>query len=52
MNRIDVAYWDRLERLTRKQLETVLGPWLDGNAIDAFLLRRDKMRIEIKTLQR
>ena len=52
MNRIDEDYWDRLERLTRKQLETSLGPWLDADAIDAMLLRRDKMRIEIKSMQR
>ena len=52
MHRIDAAYWERLERLTRKQLETVLRPWLDGDAIAAILLRRDKMRIDIKSLQR
>jgi len=48
MSGIDDAYWVRIDRLTRKQLDEALGTWLDQNQIDAILARRERMRAEIK----
>jgi hypothetical protein len=44
LNRIDEDLWDRIERLTRKQLDAALGPWLDADQIAAIIERREKMR--------
>ena len=49
MSGIDDAYWVRIDRLTRKQLDEALGMWLDQNQIDAILARRERMRAEIKS---
>jgi len=49
MSGIDEAYWARIERLTRTQLEHALRMWLDQNEIDAILARRERMRAEIKS---
>jgi hypothetical protein len=46
---IDDAYWGRIDRLTRKQLDEALGMWLDHNQIDAIVARRERMRVEIKS---
>jgi hypothetical protein len=48
-SRIDDAYWVRIDRLTRKQLDEALGMWLDEKQIDAILARRELMRAEIKS---
>jgi hypothetical protein len=50
MTRIDGEYWTRIEGLTRKQLDDVLGPWLDQDQIRAILDRRERMRAKIKLL--
>jgi hypothetical protein len=52
LRRIDDGYWGRIERLTRDQLDTALGAWLDDNQIKAILDRREKMRAEIRLLPR
>ena len=49
MSGIDDAYWVRIDRLTRKQLDDALGMWLDHNQIDAIMARRERMRVEIKS---
>jgi hypothetical protein len=48
MSGVDDAYWVRIDRLTRKQLDDALGKWLDPNQIDAIMARRERMRVEIK----
>jgi hypothetical protein len=44
----DPAFWSRIEKLTRQQLDAALRTWLDANEIAAILGRRDRMRAEIK----
>ena len=50
--RIDRGLWNRIEGLTQKQLDATLHEWLDESAIRAILVRRDRMRAEIKLLAR
>jgi hypothetical protein len=52
MKRIDREYWTRIEALTRKQLDEVLGAWLSEEQIRAILDRREGMRAKIKLLPR
>ncbi len=52
MTRIDSAYWKRIEDLTQKQLDATLHEWLDESAIRTILVRRERMRVEIKLLAR
>jgi hypothetical protein len=49
MSAIDDAYWARIERLTRTELDAALRTWLDQDEIDAILARRARMRAEIKS---
>jgi hypothetical protein len=41
--RVDAALWDRMTALTRDDLSRVLDRWLDGDAIDAIIARRNRM---------
>jgi len=50
LSRIEKDYWDRVLALTRKDLDSRLGPWLDGNQIAAVLERRERMKAEIDRL--
>jgi hypothetical protein len=50
LSRIDRAYWARIERLTREELDTALGAWLDEGQIKAILDRREKMKADISLL--
>ena len=50
LSRIDRAYWARIERLTREELDTALRAWLDESQIKAILDRREKMKAEISLL--
>jgi len=50
LNRIDGAYWDRVQGLTRQELDAALGQWLDESQITAILDRREKMRAETNRL--
>ena len=43
-NRIDKALWDRMDALTKENLQASLGAWLTPKEIDALLARRDRMR--------
>jgi hypothetical protein len=43
-NRIDKAFWTRIDALTRESLQAALGEWLTAKEIDALLVRRDRMR--------
>lgn len=52
MNRIDQGFWNKIENLTRNQLDAALRAWLADNEIKAILDRREKMRAEIKSLPR
>jgi hypothetical protein len=45
--RYDPDFWARIEKLTRKQLDTALGRWLDESEIAAILVRRDKMKAAV-----
>jgi hypothetical protein len=44
---VDERLWDRINALTRDDLQRALGPWLEARAIDAILTRREKMRADI-----
>jgi hypothetical protein len=50
VTRIDADLWDRMQKLTRPQLDATLRPWLDDSEIAGILIRRDKMRAEIERL--
>jgi hypothetical protein len=47
---IDRDYWDRVQGLTRKELDAKLGPWLDEPQVAAILDRRERIRSEINRL--
>ncbi len=40
--------WERIDALTRADLEAAVGPWLEGAQISAILHRRDAMRKHIE----
>lgn len=46
----DQAFWNRIEALTRSQVEKALGGWLTADEIAALLDRREKMRTRIKSI--
>jgi hypothetical protein len=48
--RVDAALWDRLTKLTRDDLVGTIGPWVDAEAIDAMLQRRESMADEVGRL--
>ena len=50
LTRIDADLWDRIQRLTRQQLDATLRPWLDDSEIAGIVSRRDRMRAEIERL--
>jgi hypothetical protein len=50
VERVDGELWGRIQALTRADLVRVLGPWMDGDAIDAMLKRREKMSAAIEKL--
>lgn len=52
LSRIDGAFWTKIEGLTRNQLDRALGAWLDEKQIGAILDRRERMRADLKVLQR
>ena len=52
LSRIDEGYWARIESLTRDQLDAALHAWLGENEIRAILDRRERMRVDIKSLPR
>lgn len=47
LTEIDQDSWARIEKLTRKQLDDALRPWLDENEIAAILERRERMKADI-----
>lgn len=47
LSRPDPDLWTRIEQLTRKQLDTALGRWLEEADIAAILTRREKMKADI-----
>jgi hypothetical protein len=48
LTQIDRDLWARIEKLTRKELDAALGPWLDEGEIAAILARREKMRAAVR----
>jgi hypothetical protein len=50
IERVDGQLWGRIQALTRDDLVRVLGPWMDGDAIDAMLTRREKIAAAIEKL--
>ena len=50
LNRVDESFWAKIEGLTLDELNRSLGPWIDESQIKAILDRRDKMRLEIRSL--
>jgi hypothetical protein len=50
LSRIDAELWERMQKLTRQQLDTTLRPWLDDSEIAGILARRDRMKTEIDRL--
>jgi hypothetical protein len=45
---VDQALWERINAITRPDLDRALGSWLDARAIEAILSRRDKIRDEVR----
>jgi len=43
VERVDADLWRHIQALSRDDLVRVLGPWIDGDAIDAMLKRRQRM---------
>jgi hypothetical protein len=50
LNRIEKDFWDRVLGLTRKDLDSKLGTWLDEKQIAAILERRERMKVAIDGL--
>jgi hypothetical protein len=50
VERVDAELWDRMQALTRADLTRVLGPWLDVEAIDAIIERRNRIAAEVDKL--
>jgi len=50
LTRIDADLWERMQKLSRQQLDTSLRPWLDDNEIAGILARRERMKTEIDRL--
>ena len=48
--RVDESFWAKIEGLTLDELNRALSPWIDESQIKAILDRRDKMRLEIRSL--
>ena len=43
IERVDAGFWTRMQALTRQELNSVLGPWIEDDAIGAMMERRDRM---------
>jgi hypothetical protein len=50
LNRVDETFWTKIEGVTLDELNRSLSPWIDESQIKGILDRRDKMRLEIKSL--
>jgi hypothetical protein len=50
IQRVDEDLWTRMQALTRDDLARVLRPWIDGNAIDAMIERRNRMAAQVDAL--
>ena len=50
LTRIDREFWQRIDGLSRAQLDTSLKRWLDEKEIAAVIDRRERMKTEIKAL--
>lgn len=45
---VDRQFWQRINAVTRADLDRVLAPWLDQRAIDAIVSRRERMSKDIE----
>jgi hypothetical protein len=50
VERVDAELWDRMKMLTHDDLLRALKPWLEDDAIDAIVQRRDRMAKEVDKL--
>ena len=50
VERVDAGLWERMQTLTRENLDRALGGWLDEDAIAAIIERRDAMAATIDKL--
>jgi hypothetical protein len=50
VERLDAELWERMQALTRENLTSALGGWLDQDAITAIIVRRDVMAAEVEKL--
>lgn len=50
IERVDAELWERMLGLNRADLGRVLGAWLDDEAIDALVTRRDRMAAAVDAL--
>lgn len=50
LERVDAELWGRMTALTRADLARTLGSLIDDKAIDAMVVRRDKMVTEVNKL--
>lgn len=48
--KVDKELWDRIDNLTRTQLDGALTRWLDEHEIAAVIERRERMKTEIRSL--
>jgi hypothetical protein len=47
---VDAELWEKMQGLTRAQLDARLGAWLDENEIAGIINRRERMKAEIDRL--
>jgi hypothetical protein len=52
LSRIDETLWERIQHLTRAQLDSALKAWLTEEELRAVLDRRERMKAEIRLLPR
>jgi hypothetical protein len=50
IERVDAELWERIQAITREDLARAVGAWIDADAIDAILGRRDRMAADIDRL--
>jgi len=48
--RVDEDLWTRMQALTRDELARALRPWLEDDAIDAIVERRNRMAAQVDSL--
>lgn len=50
VERVDAELWDRMKAVTHDDLVRTLRPWLNDDAIESIVQRRDRMTKEVDKL--